>query len=72
MHRIGSDNELWTELKAWVAALDGATCLTTGELLDLAALTIRMASSVVLHGHEVGMILTATKKVLTRWTGTHD
>ena len=72
MHTFGSDNELWTELKAWVAALDGATCLTTGELLNLAAITTRMASSVVLHGHEVGTILSATKKVLTRWPGTTD
>jgi len=72
MHAFGSDNELWTEMKAWVAALDGASCLTAGELLGLAAITTRMASSCVLYGHEVGMIITATKKVLTRWPGTSD
>lgn len=72
MHSFGSDNELWTELKAWVAALDGATCLTTGELLKMAAITARMASSVVLHGHELNDILSCTKKVFTRWPGTHD
>jgi len=72
MHPFGSDNELWTELKAWVAALDGATCLTTGELAKMAAITSRMATSVTLSGREVGEILGATKKVLVRMPGTHD
>jgi hypothetical protein len=72
MHTFGSENELWTELKAWVAALDGASNFTTGELANLAAITTRMASSTVLHGHEVGTIISATKKALTRTTGSTD
>lgn len=72
MKNFGSGNELWTELKAWVAALDGASCLTTGEILRMAAITTRMGTSVVLTGQEIGFIIDATKKVLTRWPGASD
>lgn len=73
MHAMGSSHELWTETKAWVAALDGVSAgLTAGDVSKMAALTTKMGSSGVLTFYELNDIIRCTMLALTRWEGTTD
>ena len=72
MRGFGSDNQLWTETRTYLAAMASAACMTTGEKLTLSELHAAMATSQVLHAHDTAFILAKMRKALTVWPGTSD
>ena len=72
MRGFGSDNQLWTETRTYVAAMASAACMTTGEKARLSALHNTMGTSQVLHAHDTLYIISKMEKTLTVWPGTSD
>ena len=72
MRGFGSDNQLWTETRTYLAALASAACMTTGEKANLSALHSDMGTSQVLAANDTAYILAKARKALTVWPGTSD
>ncbi len=72
MRGFGSDNQLWTETRTYIAAMASAACMTTGEKARLSALYDTMGTSQVLHAHDTHYIVAKMRKALSVWPGSSD
>ena len=79
MWHFGTNNQLWTETKTFLAALASATMFTTGEQAQLSAMHAKMATTTTFYAAGTKWrqwdslrVIWAVKTLMTRKHGSND